>query len=183
MALAVVVGAGSAALSWFYARRVIGATSGNALALATTLKRVPEHERLAELARRAPPKSWEQQMATEALEAREDDARIAVVNDALSELDHALRLGATWPGAAMRIAVSGTLLLGIVAYISERELGWMLAIFAAGAISAVASLEAQRSARRHVAAQRAAVDALVDAVFGRLSAPAAPPPGARRRRK
>ncbi len=183
VATAVLLGAASAALSWAHARRVQKATSGNTDALAAALRRVPQDARLRELAEKAPSQSWERRMAHEALDARGPAATVAAVNDALSELDHALLSGATWPAASIRIAAFSAALIAIIAYLWTYEFRWMLVILTVGAASALLSFEAKRIARRAAAAQRAAVDALISVVFGSLVAtPGEPLPGPRRRR-
>jgi hypothetical protein len=176
------MGVGSAALSWGYARRVAGATSGQAQALAIALKRVPEAERLAALEKRAPAGSWERAAAAEALAAADARGQVAAWNDAIGELEHTLGRGATWPGAAIRIAAFGGMLLAIAAFLAAREIQPALIILGIAGASALASIEARRRGKRAAAEQRAAVDALVAVVTGHLDAgPPAPERRSRRR--
>jgi hypothetical protein len=169
----------AAGISWSHARRVARLTSGDTRALAASLKRVPEASRASELLRRAPSGSFEHDIATELLRATDDAARIAAVNDALLDVEHALRQGATWPRAGIRIALAGGLLLGLSAWLSTRDLRAAGILVAVGAAASLLCVEAGRTARRRADDQRAGIDALITVVLGHL-ADHAPPPGERR---
>lgn len=158
----------AAGIAWTHARRVARLTSGSTRSLASSLKRVPEASRAGELAQRARPGTFEHTVATELLGASDDAARIAAVNDALLEAEHALRLGATWPRAGIRIALAGGLLLGLSAWLATGNLRAAVILVAASGASALLCVEAGRSARRHAEAQRADIDALITVVVGRL---------------
>jgi hypothetical protein len=177
--LAAALGLFAAGLAWSHARRVARLTSGNTRALTAALKRVAEESRASELARRAAPGSWEHEVATELLRAPDDAAKIAAVNDALLEVEYALRQGATWPRAGIRIALAGGLLLGLSAWLATGNLRAAVILVAVGGASSLLCVEAGRSAGRRTEAQRADIDALITVVMGRL-ADLAPPPGERR---
>lgn len=183
MALAVVVGAGCAALGWAHARAVARVTSTDMGALVIALKRLPQDERLPALSRRAKPGSFEHRVASEALAETDDRAKIAAVNDLLAEVEHALEARAGWPSAGIRIALFSAMLLGVIAYVAVHELRWALTIVAIGGASALACVEANRAAQRGAASQRRAIDDLVLAAMGDLgeAAPAAPERRSRRR--
>ena len=176
--LAAALGLFAAGLAWSHARRVAGLTLPGTRGLTASLKRVPEEARPAELERRAPPGSWEHGVATELLHAPDDAAKIAAVNDALLEVEHALRQGATWPQAGIRIALAGGLMLGLSTWLATGNLRAAVILVAVGGISALFCVEAGRSARRHAEAQRNDIDALITVVMGRL-AEHAPQHGAR----
>lgn len=167
-------------LAWSHARRVARATSGEARALATALKRVPEEARAGELERRAAPGSFEHSIAIELRDAPNDAAKIAAVNDALLDVDHALREGASWARAGIRIALAGDFLLALWDWLATETYRTPLILVALGVASALLCVEAGRSATRHTAAQRADIDALITVVIGRL-ADQAPPQGERHR--
>lgn len=167
----------AAGIAWKHARRVARLTSGNTRSLASSLKRVPEGSRASELAQRAPSGTFEHTIATELLAASDDAARIAAVNDALLEVEHALRQGATWPRAGIRIALAGGLLLGLSAWLATGNLRAAVVLVAVGGASALLCVEAGRSAKRHAEAQRADIDALITVVLGRLAADQPPLPG------
>lgn len=174
-ALAVLVGAGAAILAWSQVRRAAAPTKGDPAALAAALQRLPAETRLRELRRRAEPGSWEQQLATEALETPDESARVAVVNLALAEVEHGLSEGAGWPRASLRIALLGGALLAFVARLAdEDQIRWSLAIGAVGGLAALSCMEARRIAERHAATQRRAIDDLVAATFGAGLTAAAP---------
>ncbi len=168
LALAVIVGVGSAALAWSQVRRAAAPTRGNPAALAAALRRLPAETRLRELWRRSERGSWEHALAIEALDTPDEPARVAMVNLALAEVEHALSEGEGWPRTSLRIALLGAALLAFVARLVDRDqTTWSLAILAVGGLAALSCLEARRSAERHAAKQRRAVDDLVAAVFGR----------------
>jgi hypothetical protein len=183
VALTVILGAGSAGLAWAHARRITRVTSTDVSALVIALKKLPEGERLPALSRRSRPGSFEHRVASEALAAPGDQARIAIVNDALADVEHTLRVGAAWPGAAIRIALFGATLLGVVAYLKADEIRWALAIVGIGGAAALACVEAKRAARRGAEAQRRAIDALVAVAFGALAEGAPDTPRRRSRRR
>ena len=167
------------ALTWSHVRRVARVTSGQARALATSLKRVAEDSRASELERRAPAGSFEHAIATALRDAPDDASKIAVINDALLDVEHTLRQGAGWSRAGIRIALSSGLLLGLTAWLATGNLRAAVILVAASGASALVCVEAGRSAARHDRAQRADIDALITVVVGRL-VDQAPPQGERR---
>jgi hypothetical protein len=167
LALAVLAGIGSAMLAWSQVRRAAAPTGGDPAALAVALKRFPVAERLHELHRRALPGSWEHDLAAEALAAPGEPARVAAVNLALSEVEHALTQGAMWPRTGIRIALLCAGVLAFAAYLSDTsQIKWSLCIVGIGAVAALTCVEAARSALRHAERQRQAIDELVAAAFG-----------------
>jgi hypothetical protein len=166
-ALAVIVGIGSAVLAWSQVRRAAAPTKGDPVALAVALQRLPAETRLRELQCRAESGSWEHHLAVEALDMPDESARVAVVNLALAEVEHELNEGAGWPRASFRIALLGAALLAFVARLAdESQSRWSLAIGAVGGLAALFCMEARRSAERHAATQRRAIDDLVATTFG-----------------
>jgi Flp pilus assembly protein TadB len=179
-ALAAALNLFAVGIAWSHARRVARATSGEARALAKALKRVPEESREAELERRATPGSFEHLLATELRSAADDAAKIVAVNDALLDVEHTLRQGASWARAGIRISLAGNFLLALCAWLATETFRAPLILVAVGGASALLCLEAGRSATRHIARQRADIDELITVVIGRL-ADQAPPQGERRR--
>jgi len=177
--LAAALGLFAAGLAWSHARRVARLTSPGTRGLTASLKRVPEEARPAELERRASPGSWEHSIATELLHAPDAAAKIAAVNEALLEVEHALRQGAAWPRAGIRIALASGLMLGLSAWLATGNLRAAVILVAVGGASALLCVEAGRSAKHHAEAQRNDIDALITVVMGRL-AEQAPPRGERR---
>lgn len=156
------------ALAWSHARRVARVTSSETRALATALKRVVEASRTSELERRAPAGSFEHAIATALRDAPDDAAKIAVINDALLDVEHTLRQGAGWSRAGIRIALSSGLLLGLTAWLATGNLRAAVILVAASGASALVCVEAGRSAARHTRAQRADIDTLITVLVGRL---------------
>jgi hypothetical protein len=166
-ALAVIVGVGSTILAWSQVRRAAAPTKGDPATLATTLQRLPAETRLRELLCRAEPGSWEHALAAEALHAPDDSAQVAIVNLALAEVEHELSERAGWPQVSVRIALLGAALLAFGARLADQDQSsWSLAIGAVGGIAALSCMEARRSADRHAAKQRRAIDDLVAVTFG-----------------
>jgi hypothetical protein len=167
LALAVLVGAGSAALAWSQARRVAALSRGDPAALALALKRFPVEQRASELRNRAEPGSWEHELAAEVLAAPTDAAKVAAVNLALGEVEHALARGAGWPRASVRIALLGDVLLGAVAYLADAtQVRSSFTMAGIGVVAALTCVEAARSAERNAAKRRRGIDELVAATFG-----------------
>lgn len=166
-------------IAWRHARRVAHLTSGATRNLTASLKRVPHASRASELFQRAPPGSFEHTLAAELLAADTDAAKVAAANDALLEAEHALRRGAAWPRAGIRIALAGGLLFGLSAWLTTGNLRAAVILVAVGGASALLCIEAGRSAKRHADAQRADIDALITAVLGPLADPPPSPAEAR----
>jgi hypothetical protein len=183
VALAVILGAGCAALAWAHARRVGQVASTDVSALVIALKKLPEAERLAALCRQSRPGSFERRVASAVFAAPSDRAKIGAVNDALADVEHTLRVGAGWPSAGIRIALFGAMLLGVVAYLMAYEVRWALAIVGIGGVAALACVEAKRAAERSAEAQRTAIDALVSVALGHLADDASETPRRRARRR
>jgi hypothetical protein len=176
-ALSVIVGLASAVLAWEHVPRVTGATGADPGVLALALARVPAAERVAEIQRRARPGSWEHGLASELLAAPGEEAKVAALNLALADADHAMTRTARWPLTALRIALLGAGVLGFSAYIEDpAQLEWALATVAVGGVAAVACVEARRSGERALVRQRRGIDALVAVA---LSLPEGPPEGPR----
>lgn len=157
----------------------------DAQALALALKRLPAGERLRALEERSAPGSFEHDLAADVLAAADDEAKIAAVNLALGEIEHALERRASWPPTALRIALLSAGLLAFFAYLADpAQLRWPIAVVGAGAFSALTCAHATRSGARDCERQRRAIDALVAAAlaFPPEVARPAPSAGARRRR-
>ncbi len=177
VAASAIAGVASAALAWRQVRRVDGALGGDPAALALALKRVPAERRIDELSKRAAPGTWAHEVAREVLAAPGDAAKVAAVNLALDDVEHALMEGAGWPGAGLRIALLGAALFAFAGYLAGgREITWSLASVAIGGVAALTCLEAGRSAKRRAEKLRRDVDALVVSAFGELGAGAGPEP-------
>jgi hypothetical protein len=183
VAIAVAQSAACAALSYAHLRRVTRAASPDLGALTVALKRIPLAGRLEELARRAPPGTWEHRLTTDLLDAPTDEARVAAANEALADMDVALASSAGWPRAAVRICARVTLLLAVVAFLVERSNHILLILLAAGGAGVIACAAAGRRARRLAAEQRAAIDGLVAALLGAPPSPAGAPPSPARPRR
>jgi len=167
LALAVLVGAGSAALAWSQVRRTARVTSGDCAALARALRRLPSYERIGELLRRTAPGTWEHDLAEELGSIPDDAAQVAAVNLALSELERALAEGADWPRSAVRISLLSALLMAFAAFLADpSQIRWSLGIVATGGAAAILCMEAARIAKRNETEQRRAVDELIAAAFG-----------------
>jgi Flp pilus assembly protein TadB len=137
---------------------------------------MPAGDRVEELARRARAGSFEHRLAGDLMEAADEGARVAAVNDALADIEQALAEGERWPASAARIAAWGTMLIGVVAFLAQVGTS-ILAIAGIGGASTIASLGAMRWASQAARDRREAIDALVIALLGR------PAPGGERERE
>jgi hypothetical protein len=182
-ALGACVSVAAALLGWAQPRRAASATSTDLRALTLVLKPMPLGDRLAELERRAPPGTWEHDLAVDG-RAASPAQRVAVVNMALADVEHALTRGEAWPRTGIRIALLGASFLGFAAFLGQAPITWCLGIVGLGVAGALACVEARRSAERHVTKQREAVDQLIATVFGDLPlAQGSPDPRRRRMRR
>ena len=167
VALAVIVGGGSAVLAWSQVRRTASLVKGDPSALARALLRVPAADRVGELLRRTEPGTWAHDLAEEVLGTPDDAGKVAAVNHALAEMERSLTEGADWPRSAVRISLLGALLVAFAAFLADSsQVRWSPVILAIGGVAALSCVEAGKSARRSEAKQRRAVDELVAAVFG-----------------
>jgi hypothetical protein len=177
----------SAVLAWSHPRHVATTLRADAQALALALKRLPAGERLPALLEQSTSGSFEHDLAADVLAARDEDGKVAAVNLALGEIDHALDRRASWPPTALRIALLGAGLLAFFAYLADpAQLRWPIAVVGAGAFSALTCAHAARSGARDAERQRRAVDAVVAAVLAfppETARPAGPAGGKRRRRR
>ncbi|AUX45750.1 hypothetical protein SOCE26_072460 [Sorangium cellulosum] len=168
LALSLAASGACAAVSWRYPRQVARATSGDARALARSLRALPGEARLPELARRSPPESWEHRLALAVMSAEGPRAKVAAANDLLAEVEQQLDLAAGWPPAAARLSALGAVLLATLSYLAKVGPSVLALVLGAGAASAIASTAAGRAGRAAAERQREAIDALVDAALGPL---------------
>ncbi|WP_437630952.1 hypothetical protein [Sorangium sp. So ce854] len=181
IALSLAASGACAAVSWRHPAHVAAATGGDLTALARSLRALPVEARLAELARRSPPESWERRLAHELLSAAGPRARVAAANDLLVEIEQRLDVGAAWPRAASRLSALVALLLATLAFLAQAGPSVIVLVLGAGAAGALASAAAGRAGRAAAARKREAIDALVDAVLGPLDGAARAPAAAPRR--
>lgn len=165
LVLAVALAIGCVALAGRRARRIDRMSVPLLRELVRELRKLPVDERPAELQRRAGEGTWEHRLAGEVLEAPAGPARVAAANDVLFDLDHEIDVGKTWATAATRLAVAGTGLLGLGAYLLHGgvlALAGSLLIGFAGA--GVCFFSGERG-RERASSRREAFDALVSALL------------------
>ncbi|WP_437686330.1 hypothetical protein [Sorangium sp. So ce176] len=181
IALSIAASGACAAVSWRHPAQVAAATGADLTALARALRALPVDARLAELARRSPPESWERRLADELLSAAGPRARVAAANDLLAEIEQRLDVGAGWPRAAARLSALVALLLATVSFLAQAGPSILALVLGAGAAGAIASAAAGRAGRAAAARKREAIDALVDVVLGPLDGSVRKPPAPSRR--
>jgi hypothetical protein len=164
-ALSLAMSGACAAISWKHPARIARATCGDARELARSLRALPGEARLAELARRSPPESWEHRLSVAVMTAADPRAKIAAANDLLAEVEQRLDVGAGWPPAAARLSALGALLLATLSFLARGGPSVIALVLGAGAAGAIASAAAGRAARAAAARQREAIDALVAAAL------------------
>ncbi|WP_437808395.1 hypothetical protein [Sorangium sp. So ce1078] len=187
IALSIAASGACAAVSWRHPARVARATGGDLTALARSLRALPGEARLAELARRSPPESWERRLALEVMSAADPRAKIAAANDLLVELEQRLDVGAGWPRASARLSALAALLLATLSFLAQAGPSVVALVLVVGAAGAIASAAAGRAGRAAASRKREAVDALVGVALGPLvsvvgatSGPSASPRRSRR---
>ncbi|WP_437955416.1 hypothetical protein WME76_28365 [Sorangium sp. So ce119] len=181
IALSIAASGACAAVSWRHPAQVAAATGADLTALARSLRALPVDARLAELARRSPPGSWERRLADELLSAAGPRARVATANDLLVEIEQRLDVAAGWPRAAARLSALVALLLATLSYLAQVGPSVIVFVLGAGAAGAIASAAAGRAGRAAAARKREAIDALVDVVLGPLDGAVRKPPAPSRR--
>lgn len=187
VALSALISGASSILAWAHVQRVTRVVRADLDSVAGSLKRLPPLERPQTLLDRSSPGSFEHELASCALAAPDDEARVAAINLSLSEVEHALGERARWPSAALRIALLGAGLCAFLAYVSDPgQVRSPLGALAVGALGALSSAQARRSATQQADHRRRAIDALVTAAFALplepRGAPLSPLSRARRRR-
>lgn len=133
--------------------------------LVRELRKMPIEQRAAELLGRADGGTWEQRLAREISDAPEGAARLAAANDVLFDLDHEIDVGKNWAAAAVRIAVAGTGLLGLAAYLTGGGPIALAGTLLIGFVGAVASFSSGERGKERAASRREAFDALVSALL------------------
>lgn len=180
-ALSIASSAACAAISWKHTAQVARVAGGDLMSLARSLRALPGEARLAELARRSPPESWERRLALEVMAAADPRAKIAAANELLAEVEQRLDAGAGWPRAAARLSALSALLLATLSFLARAGPSAIVLVLGAGAAGAIASAAAGRAGRAAASRKREAIDALVDVVIGPLDGAARAPSAAPRR--
>lgn len=163
LALALAIGCG--VLAGRRAQRIDRVSVPSLRDIVRELRKLPVEERPAELLRRAGEGTWERRLAQDVLDAPAGAARVAAANEVLFDLEHEIDVGKVWPAVAVRLAVAGTGLLGLGAYLLH---GGALALAGAlliGFAGAGFSYFAGERGRERASARREAFDALVSALL------------------
>jgi hypothetical protein len=163
--LALVLAVGCVALASRRARRIEQMSVPLLREMVRELRKLPVEERVGELLRRAGEGTWERRLAQEMVDAGAGPARVAAANDVLFDVDHEIDVGKTWATAAVRIALAGTCLLGLGAYLLR---GGPLALAGAllvGFVGAGVSYFAGERGKERASIRREAFDALVSALL------------------
>lgn len=133
--------------------------------LVRELRKLPVDERPAELMRRAGEETWERRLAQEVLDVPAGAARVAAANDVLFDLDHEIDVGKTWATSAVRIALAGTCLLGLGAYLLHGGPIALAGALIVGFAGAGVSFFMGERGKERASTRREAFDALVMALL------------------
>ena len=114
---------------------------------------------------RLPRGTWEHRLAREVLDAPAGSARIAAANDVLLDLNHEIDLGKSWSTAGVRIAIAGTGLLGLGAYLVRGGPVALAGALLIGFAGALASFWAGERGKERASVRREAFDGLVSALL------------------
>lgn len=152
-------------LAWKHVARIKRATLLELREEARALRKIEPDRRVAHLAGRAAPGTWEARFATELEGAAPGPGRVAIANELLADFEHELTVGSRWPTSALRIGAAGQLLLAITAFLAGA--GWpaYLGVAVVGFAGFVACLIASSQASSAAARQRDGADSLVAAVL------------------
>jgi hypothetical protein len=154
-------------LSLAHLQRVARVASRRDVDLARLLRATPVERRLSELALRGG-HGWAGQLGHALIAMNGAADRVAHVNETLADLECRLDERVGWPVAALRISVAGAILACVPAVLAHR-LNAVLIIVVLGAVGALGSIECARRARRLATAQRAVIDAVIDAASPALA--------------
>lgn len=181
LVLALALAAGCFVLSGRRARRIDAMSVPSLRDLVRDLRKLPVDERPAELHRRAAPETWEHRLASEVLEAPAGGARVAAANEVLLDLDHEIDVGKTWATAAVRLAIAGTGLLGLGAYLLKGGVIALAGTLLIGFAGSAACFMAGERGKDRASVRREAFDALVSALLPEEAAASRAQQRARRR--
>jgi hypothetical protein len=163
--LALVLSVACVVLAGRRARRIEQMSVPQLRELTRELRKLPVEERAGELLRRAGEGTWEHRLAQEMLEAKGGPARVAAANDVLFDVEHEIDVGKTWSTAAVRIALAGTCLLGLTAYLVRGGPMALAGALLIGFAGAGVSFFAGERGKERATAIREAFDALVMALL------------------
>ncbi len=165
LALACVLAVGCFLLASRRARRIDEMSVPSLRDLVRELRKLPVEERPADLLRQAADGTWEHRLAREVGDAPAGPARVAAANDVLFDLDHEIDVGKTWATAGVRIAVAGTGVIGLAAYLLHGGPIALAGALLIGFVGGVASFTAGERGKERAASRREAFDALVSAML------------------
>lgn len=165
LALACVLAIGCSILAGRRARRIDEMSVPALRELVRELRKLPVEERPGELLRAAAAGTWEHRLAAEIMEVSPGAARVAAANEVLFELDHEIDVGKSWATAGVRIAVAGTGVIGLAAYLLRGGPIALAGALLIGFIGAVVSFAAGERGKERAASRREAFDALVSAML------------------
>lgn len=165
LALACALAVGCFLLAGRRGRRIDEMSVPSLRDLVRELRKLPVEDRPGELLRIAAAGTWEHRLASEILDAPPGAARVAAANDVLFELDHEIDVGKSWATAGVRIAVAGTGVIGLAAYLLHGGPIGLAGALLIGFVGAVISFTAGERGKERAASRREAFDALVSALL------------------
>lgn len=177
--LAMLFALGSVAVSFARLRRVHRAVTFDLGALASALGRTGDIERLRrarELMEEQEGETWESELVRAALDAPSPDARTALVNEQLGDVDSELTWGNRIPAAAARLSALGpmSVLFFCIAQ-GNLQIGDVVPLLAWGGAGVVGSLAVGREADRSAGEMRKGIDAWVARVLDAAHTSVPPP--------
>lgn len=182
IAIALLLSLGCLALCLAHLRQVQRAVLPNLAGLARSLRMKDKSDRIDELAMAAKAGSWEHGLGTALKGAGSESDRIAIVNDALLEMEWTLSERSAWPRAAVRLCMFGTMLAVVASVLWAPDIRVMLAVLGAGGAGVLGCAVCAKNGAQAAARARADADALTSALIGAARA-AKPETGAASRRR
>ncbi len=168
--VALVLASACAWLGWSHARAVAGLWDVETEQRVAQLRRRPPEERLAWLQTQTSPDRWEHELCRALTDEPDRRQQLAVVNETVAGLDHALEASRGWPRGAAWICAAGCALAGLAGYLTLGLRAVLLWILVPALVGVVACVAAGRHGRRRARRVRDGIDALIEALVGELGA-------------
>ena len=172
VAITLLVSSACLALGWAQLSRLNKYPAPNLSELTLLLKKTDQSNRIEELLKYSGADSWEHRLGAELKNAPGESYKIAVINDALADVDHLLRERSGWPKASVRLCAFGTMLCGVGAMLVRPDILVLLMVLGVGAGGALLCLMTSQKAERKAARARENIDAFILALMG-MRAPGA----------
>ena len=163
-ALSAIVSVSSIALAAFHVRALAGGLVPELASFIVRLKRTPAGDRPSTLHALAPPGSWENGLADAVSSSPTPELQAVAANEALGDLSLLFGARSRWAPSAVRLALLGALLFGVLSIIRGELIGSIVCVGVC-AIGAGVCLALSSRAARLEKDQRKLADDLVETLL------------------